>query len=88
MSAKQRQQWNQTTWEAAHEEKEHDPDQIRREILPGLATVRMAAATGMSTSAASKIRAGRRIRHPRYWEALGALERVEVPVLPRRGSVK
>jgi hypothetical protein len=46
------------------------------QILPRLADVSLttiARATGMSDSSASKVRAGRRMPHPRHWEALGEL---------------
>ena len=79
--ANQRQQWDQATWEEEHQGEEHDPERFRSEILPGLASVplsRIAEATGMSISAASKIRAGRRIPHPRHWVALRILARDEV----------
>ena len=33
----------------------------------------IARATGMSTSAASKVRAGKRVPHPRHWEGLKVL---------------
>jgi CRISPR-associated endonuclease Cas1 len=78
-SANQKQQWDQATWEEEHAGEEHDPEWFRAEILPGLATVtlsRIAKATGMSASAASKIRAGRRIPHPRHWGALATLTKV------------
>ncbi len=76
----QRQQWDQATWEHDHEGEEHDPEQFRADILPGLATAtlsQIAAATGMSASAASKIRAGRRIPHPRHWEALARFVNID-----------
>jgi hypothetical protein len=78
-TANQRQQWDQLTWEAEHQGQDQDPEWFRSEILPGLASVtlsRIAEATGMSISAASKIRAGRRVPHPRHWVALKALELV------------
>ncbi len=71
--ANQRQQWDQATWEEEHQGEEHDPQWFGSEILPGLAAVplsRIAKAIEMSVSSASKIRAGRRIPHPRDWEAL------------------
>jgi hypothetical protein len=72
----QRQIWEQETWERDHHGEEQNPDRFRTEILSKLESVtlnRIAAVTGMSTSAASKIRAGRRIPHPRHWEALAQL---------------
>jgi hypothetical protein len=45
-------------------------------VTSGLATVTLPAiakATGMSTSAAAKLRAGRRVPHPRHWAALASL---------------
>jgi len=52
------------------------------EIFPRLSTVTlpaMARATGASTSAASKWRAGRTVPHQRHWEALAGLAGVELP---------
>ena len=75
-SSNQRQQWDQATWEREHRGDDHDPEWFKTDILPGLASVplsRIAEATGMSVSTASKIRAGRRIPHPRHWENLNQL---------------
>lgn len=75
-SSNQKQQWDQATWEREHEGEEPDPERFKSEVLPGLASVtlsRIAEATGMSISAASKVRAGRRIPHPRHWRALEIL---------------
>ncbi len=72
----QRQQWEQETWEEDHHGEDADPEWFRTEILPGLARVKLseiAAATGMSVSSASKVRAGRRIPHPRHWGPLEEL---------------
>jgi len=77
-TANQRQQWDQATWDQEHQGEVHDPEWFKCEILPGLSSVtlsRIARETGMSVSTASKIRAGRRMPHPRHWEALEALGR-------------
>jgi hypothetical protein len=50
-----------------------DPQEYRESILPGLAAVPLrvlVAATGLSASACSKIRNGKKIPHARHWEAL------------------
>jgi CRISPR-associated protein Cas1 len=54
----------------------------REQVLPKLATVTlpaMARATGASTSAASKWRAGRSVPHRRHWPALAELVGVNLP---------
>jgi CRISPR-associated endonuclease Cas1 len=72
-STNQAERW---AWDSAHPEHPRDEEWFRSEVLPGLASVtltRIAQATGMSTSAASKVRAGRRIPHPRHWEKLAEI---------------
>jgi len=64
------------SWELEHEGEAPDRAWYLREVLPGLrsvSTVRISRATGMSSSSASKIRAGKRVPHPRWWDALRAL---------------
>jgi CRISPR-associated endonuclease Cas1 len=64
----------QAAWEADHAGEAHNPAWFTQKVLPGLQGVSLttiAKATGMSTSSASKVRAGRRVPHPRHWEALG-----------------
>lgn len=54
----------------------------RKVIAPRLATVTLPAiakATGVSTSAASKWRAGRAVPHRRHWSALASLVRARLP---------
>ena len=66
----------QREWEAAHKGAEFDPEWFRGHLLPGLtplSLVTIARATGMSTSAASRVRLGQRVSHPRHWEALKAI---------------
>ncbi|MGO8873431.1 MAG: CRISPR-associated endonuclease Cas1 [Acidimicrobiales bacterium] len=66
----------QSAWEAEHAGEAHDPAWFTRAVLPGLQGMSLtdiAKATGMSTSTASKVRAGRRVPHPRHWEALQGL---------------
>jgi CRISPR-associated endonuclease Cas1 len=63
-------------WEQKHAGEVHDPVAFAELVVPGLAVVTLpsiAKATGMSTSAAAKVRAGRRIPHPRHWPALAEL---------------
>jgi CRISPR-associated endonuclease Cas1 len=72
----------QAVWDAKHDGEEHDPEWFRSQVLPGLITVTLVAiahATGMSTSSASKVRAGRRIPHPRHWPTLALLAGVQQP---------
>ncbi|MGA2760596.1 MAG: hypothetical protein ABSF08_09795 [Candidatus Cybelea sp.] len=60
--------------------REH-PDQrekawFKREIVPKLdafSLAEIAAVTGLSLAACSRIRAGARVPHPRHWEALRKL---------------
>ena len=73
----------QGAWEAEHAGEVHDPAWFAAEVLPGLqgvSLIAIAKATGMSTSSASKVRAGRRVPHPRHWEALGAITGGELSV--------
>jgi hypothetical protein len=59
-----------------------DPDWFRSSVLPDLVTVTLptiAKATGMSTSAAAKVRAGRRVPHARHWAALAHLASIAIP---------
>src|ERR1035438_8306402 len=63
-------------WETDHKGQFHDPAWFEREVLPGLQVVsltQIAKATGMSTSSASQVRSGKRVPHPRHWEALMGL---------------
>jgi len=74
-SANALQRTMQREWEAAHEGEVFDPEWFREHVLPGLAPlslVTIARATGMSTSAASRVRSGLRVPHPRHWGALAA----------------
>jgi hypothetical protein len=62
-------------WELEHEEP-FDRRSFLERVLPGLAsitTTKIAREIGVSTSAASKIRSGKRVPHPRHWAALAAL---------------
>jgi len=66
----------QAAWQIEHDGETPDPEWFRSVVLPSLASVTLseiARATGVSTSAASKIRAGRRLPHPRHWQALASL---------------
>ena len=60
-------------WEAANPDTTYDPERFRREILPGLAGVKLSEiveAIGYSKSYASAIRAGKQIPHVSAWGAL------------------
>jgi len=66
----------QREWEAVHKGEQFDPEWFREHVLPGLAPlslVTIARAAGMSTSAASRVRSGQRVPHPRHWEALAGV---------------
>ena len=66
----------QQTWEMDHSGETFDREWFIAEVLPGLQGVTLteiAKATGMSTSAASKVRAGKRVPHPRHWGRLSNL---------------
>ena len=65
----------QREWEVTHKGELFDPEWFRANVLPRLATVSLttiARGTGMSATAAGKIRSGERVPHPRRWEALRA----------------
>ena len=66
----------QREWDAAHKGQVFDPEWFVANVLPGLATRSLPAiakATGMSATAAGRIRSGDRVPHPRHWEALAEL---------------
>ncbi len=68
----------QAAWDAAHAGEVHDPAWFTREVLPGLQGISLTAiarATGMSTSAASRVRSGKKVPHPRHWEGLAEVAR-------------
>jgi CRISPR associated protein Cas1 len=72
----------QALWEAEHADEVYDPVWFVSVVAPKLVTITLptiARAPGMSTSAAAKVRAGRRLPHPRHWPALAALVGVELP---------
>jgi CRISPR-associated endonuclease Cas1 len=72
----------QATWDAEHAGEVHDPDTFAGLVMPALASITLPAiakATGMSTSAAAKVRSGRRMPHPRHWPALAELAGVVLP---------
>jgi hypothetical protein len=63
-------------WKRGHAGDEGDETWFKREIMPrldGFALKDLAAATGLSLVACSRIRAGTRVPHPRHWHALTAL---------------
>ena len=63
-------------WDQANPGIEYDPDCFRREVLPCLATVKLAdimAAAGISKGYASNVRAGKFTPHVSTWSALAAL---------------
>jgi hypothetical protein len=65
----------EAAYDALHD-KDVDPEWHRDEIQPSLASFTLpmiAKATGVSTSAAAKWRAGRAGPHPRHWAALGEM---------------
>ena len=59
-------------WNQRHTEPP-DPDLYRLEILPGIQEMKLtelAARTGLTKSACSRIRSGEVVPHARHWEAL------------------
>jgi hypothetical protein len=63
-------------WKREHKSQTRDEAWFQREVLPrldGFSLKEIAAATGMSLVACSRIRCGARIPHPRHWEVLFAL---------------
>jgi len=66
----------QREWDEAGLAGEYDPDYFRREILPGLAEVKLAdimAAAGISKAFASQVRAGKFTPHVSTWADLSRL---------------
>jgi hypothetical protein len=66
----------QKEWEHAHRDEIYDWDYFWREILPGLAKVKLAhimAAAGISKAFASQVRAGRFTPHESTWPELARL---------------
>lgn len=60
-----------------------DPEVFKREILPGLADVRVATiakSTGLSPVYCSMIRSGRYVPHPRHWDRLRNLGTDSAPL--------
>jgi len=63
-------------WEIEHSAEKVDRERFLAEVLPGLRGIsltRIAKATGMSTSAASKVRSGKMVPHPRHWTVMASL---------------
>jgi len=59
---------------------ERDEAWFKREITPKLdafTLAEIAAATGLSVAACSRIRAGARVPHPRHWDMLAALIKLQ-----------
>jgi hypothetical protein len=62
-------------WAREHPD-QHDAAWFKREIAPRLdafSLKEIAAATGLSLTACSRIRGGANLPHPRHWEALLSL---------------
>jgi hypothetical protein len=69
-------------WDAAHPDIEFDPEMYRRDILPGLAGVKLVQiveAIGCSKGYASVIRSGKQTPHVSTWSALGELVAASLP---------
>jgi hypothetical protein len=67
----------------------NDPHHYLAEVAPKLGQftiTRIARATGMSTSSASKIRSGKQLPHPRHWKALAELSASGGPPASTRSS--
>jgi hypothetical protein len=63
-------------WKREHSAQLRDAAWFRREVLPrldGFSLKELAAATGLSLVACSRIRSGARVPHPRHWNSLLAL---------------
>jgi len=74
----------QREWDEANLIQAHDADFFRREILPGLANVKLTdimEAAGISKSFASQIRAGTYTPHASSWDAMRALVSRPAPAL-------
>jgi hypothetical protein len=60
-------------WKRDHGSEQRDREWFQREVLPkldGFSLKELAAATGLSLVACSRIRSGARVPHPRHWETL------------------
>jgi|SRR5271166_3786338 len=69
-------------WDEANPDIAYDPDLFRREILPGLVSIRLTdimAAAGISKGYASQIRAGKATPHVSTWGALARLVGARMP---------
>src|SRR5262249_33145584 len=63
-------------WKSEHPDARTDPDAFRREVLPGLARVKLSEimrACGVAKSTASMIRSGALVPALRHWSALASL---------------
>ena len=63
-------------WKREQGAQPRDEAWFRREVLPkldGFSLSEIAAATGLSSTASSRIRAGLRLPHARHWDAIIAL---------------
>lgn len=68
-------------WSEAQHSETRDAAWFLREVCPALDTLPLKAiarATGLSLAASSRIRAGKRVPHPRHWEALFELARDDI----------
>ncbi|MGO9197609.1 MAG: CRISPR-associated endonuclease Cas1 [Acidimicrobiales bacterium] len=75
-------------WEVEHRDRP-DPTWYLANVAPKLADVSLpaiAAATGISTSAASKFRRGLRVPAPRHWSALASLVGAEVAAIEQTAT--
>jgi hypothetical protein len=73
------------TWDEAHRDIPQDRGRYRSQIASHLRAVplsQITEATGVSLSAASRIRAGALMPHPRHWDALERLARLQTDGQP------
>ena len=76
-------------WEVEHHRDRPDPTWYLANVAPKLADMSLpaiAAATGISTSAASKFRRGLRVPAPRHWSALASLVGAEVAAIEQTAT--
>ena len=69
----------------------HGPPWFTRDVLPAPSAASLttiARATGMSTSAASRVRSDQRVPHPRHWEPLAELVGVGVTSYSKAGGAR
>lgn len=72
----------EAAWDTEHADAPRDPAWYSEHVQPHLVSLplsRLQAATGLSLSACSRIRAGKLLPHARHWPALLCLSYADAP---------